>query len=146
MTRPRAGIAAGSALLVMTLAACSPADPFAVLDGLGGAGLAERCADGLPEPEGTVTHVCNDGQGGGTVPIDLEAGDYVLVVLCDGDVRDMTVKLAALTPPVEPAVGECDPQGDPAQAEIGTLDEPTLTEMTMLQHGEGDVAMFVVRR
>jgi len=140
-----ATLAALATLALLT--ACAAPHPLAVLDGLGGPGLADRCLAGLPQPEGTVQHACNDGQGRGHFPIDLEEpGDYVLVVLCDGDVADVTVTFDALTPPAEPAVAACDAGADATQAVIGTLDAPTVTQMVMTQHGHGDTAFFIVRR
>ncbi|AEE47049.1 hypothetical protein [Cellulomonas fimi] len=118
------------------------ADPLA---GLGGPGLRTRCAEGLPEPTGTAVHACNDGEGRGTFPVELKAGRYDLVVLCDG-ADDVTVVLDPVAPASEPAVAECSSGPDPSAVEIGTLTDDEVTELTLTQHGEGDIAFFIVRR
>ncbi len=123
------------------LTACG-GDPLA---GQGGLGLRDRCEAGLPEPAGTVMHACNDGEGRGTFLVDLDAGRYDLVALCDG-ADDVTVVLDPVAPLTDPAVADCVTGPDPTTVEIGTLDEDVVTELSLTQHGDGDVAFFVVRR
>ncbi|GIG23737.1 hypothetical protein Cch01nite_44610 [Cellulomonas chitinilytica] len=139
-TRRTALLTATAALAL--LAACSASDPLA---GLGGPGLAERCAAGLPQPEGTVDHACNDGQGRTQYPLPLEPGSYDLVALCDG-ADDLHVVLNPAQPLFETATAVCDEGSDPTRVPIGTIGDATTVRVAMSQLGEGDTAWFIVRR
>jgi len=144
-SRSRRSRTAGAVVLLTLLTlltACSQPDPLA---GLGGPGLASRCAAGLPAPRGTVERQCNDGQGRGIFAISLEAGTYDLVVLCDGP-DDVSLVLDPTAPLFDTAVARCGTTTDPVVVRIGTLDTLTGTQLAVSQHGEGDSAYFIVRR
>lgn len=143
MDRTRTGaVGAVLTLVLLPLLGACGSDPLA---GQGGAGLRARCDAGLPEPEGTVFHACNDGEGRGTFPVELEPGRYDLVALCDG-ADDVSVVVEPAAPATDPAVAACGDGADPETAEIGAVDDAVVTELVVTQHGEGDVAFFVVRR
>jgi len=134
---------AATVAIVLATAGCGHGDPLA---GLGGDGLAERCRDGLPSPEGTVVNAaCNDGQGRVESPIGLEPGSYELIALCDG-ADGVTVVINPEQPMFEKAEAMCGGGSDPARVPIGQVKDPTGGMIAITQLGEGDAAWFVVRR
>ena len=137
----RWALATAVAVATLGVAGCSASDP---LDGLGGDGLAARCADeSLPQLEDAVLQSCNGGEGQGSFAVSLEAGGYDLLVLCE-DAEKVSIVTDAGGPIPEMVRADCPEGADPVRVHVADLEAPVDTIVRIAQQGDGESAWFLV--
>jgi hypothetical protein len=141
--------AALAALLVAGTASCTGGDTL-TLDDLGaqdlagwnGPTVADRCSE-LPRPTSVRSSGCGRGASTGVSNNPQPAGDYVVVLLCEGP---GTYRLEATQPAdaFDAVEVECSDDDDPAVGPRFTVPEPGIEQMHESFDGEGqNVAMLV---
>ncbi|NYI58871.1 hypothetical protein [Cellulomonas soli] len=134
-------VATAVAVTTLCVAGCTASDP---LDGLGGDGLAARCADeSLPRLEDAVLQGCNGGEGQGQFAVSLDTGGYDLLVLCE-DAEKVSIVTDADGPIPVMVRTDCPEGADPVRVHVADLEAPVDTIVKVAQQGEGESAWFLV--